>query len=116
MGGGQKLDEGTQDEEAQHVAYTFLPRMLLLGKSIAMVYWLWFLKVSILPSTSEFDSIIAGTGPLVASLHFIQLLVVVRRLDPRASFWREAIQILLFGAFHIVGRLLQTRLSSRRVS
>lgn len=83
-------------------------KFLLIGKAMALVYWLWFLKVVVVDSSSNFDSIIAGTGPLVASLHFVQLLVVVRRMEPKASFLREAFQILLFGAFHIAGRLLQS--------
>lgn len=91
----------------------WIQRLLFVGKGASLFYWLWFAKAIAWPTESNFDSIVAATGPLMASLHFVQLLIVTRRLDARGSFAKEALLTLLFGAFHIAGRLQGSRANAR---
>ncbi len=84
-------------------------RLLWFGKAVVFVYWAWLWKVALWPSGSDFEGLLAMTGPLVVAAHALQLLLVTRRLPPRGPFLREAALILVFGAFRVAELTLGSR-------
>lgn len=80
----------------------------LLGlKAVVAGYWLWVAKVLLIGPGGSFDAVIALSAPLILSFHFIQALILLRRVRTPEPFWKQLGQTLLFGALYIAPLLLK---------
>jgi uncharacterized protein YhhL (DUF1145 family) len=79
---------------------------LLVSKLVVVGYWLWVAKVLVLGSSSGFEAVVGLSAPLILSFHFIQALILLRRIRSTEPFWKQLGQTLLFGALYIAPQLL----------
>lgn len=79
---------------------------LLVSKVIVAAYWLWVAKVLVLGASGAFEAIIGLSAPLILSLHFLQALLLLRRVRSREPYWKQLGQTLLFGALYLAPLLL----------
>ena len=82
-------------------------KLLLVLKGLVLFYWLWVARVLVLGNPSGFDGIIALSAPLFLSFHFMQALLVLRRIKSEQPFWLQLAQTLAFGALYLAPLLLQ---------
>jgi hypothetical protein len=76
-------------------------KLLLLLKGIVLFYWLWVARVLIFGNPSGFGAVVAMTAPLFLSFHFVQALVLLRRIKSEQPFWLQLTQTLAFGALYL---------------
>lgn len=76
-------------------------------------YWLWVAKVLVLGASGPFDAIIGLSAPLILSLHFVEALVLLRRVRSSEPFWKQLAQTLLFGAIYLAPHLARSSHSAR---
>lgn len=84
-------------------------KSLLVLKGLVVLYWLWVAKVLLLGDAVGFDAIIALSAPLFLSFHFLQALLVLRRVKSEQPFGLQLAQTLVFGALYLAPLLLEQR-------
>jgi uncharacterized protein YhhL (DUF1145 family) len=82
-------------------------KLLLVLKALVLFYWLWVARVLVLGNATGFDAIIAFSAPLFVSFHFMQALLVLRRIKSEQPFWLQLTQTLTFGALYLAPLLLK---------
>jgi putative membrane protein len=73
-----------------------------MGKLLIAVFWLLVLINLATRLPDPFGMLINLTGAAVALIHFAEVLMFNGRLRGRRRPWRDRLQILLFGAFHLL--------------
>lgn len=92
-----------------------LSRVLLALKVVVAVYWVWVAKALVFSAQSPFEVVVAVSAPLVLSFHFLQALLLLRRVEAKQPFWMQLGQTLLFGALYLVPLMLhQPRVRPQR--
>lgn len=86
-----------------------LHRVLTALKFGVAAYWVWVAKALVFSANSPLEVVLALSAPLVLSFHFIQALVLLRRVQVRTPFWMQLAQTLLFGALYLVPLMLEQR-------
>lgn len=81
-------------------------KALLVSKVVVAAYWLWVAKVLVFGANGAFEAIIGLSAPLILSLHFLQALLLLRRVKSRDAYWKQLGQTLLFGALYLAPLLL----------
>lgn len=82
-------------------------KSLLVLKGLVVLYWVWVAKVLLLGEPVGFDAIIALSAPLFLSFHFLQALLVLRRIKSEQPFGLQLAQTLVFGALYLAPLLLE---------
>lgn len=72
-----------------------------LGKLLTAVFWLVVLFNLIVVLPNPFALLIKSAGSLLALTHVVELLLFNGSLRRRPRPWRDRLQILLFGIFHV---------------
>lgn len=81
---------------------------LLNALKVAVLgYWLWVAKTLMFGANGGFEAVIALSAPLVLSFHFIQALMLLRRVRSPDPFWKQLGQTLVFGALYVAPLLLR---------
>ena len=76
--------------------------VLLLGKLVALGLWVVIVANLVRPFPDPYAAIFQGTGILLLVAHVVELAMfnaVIR--EKTSNFAVDAIQVLLFGVFHI---------------
>lgn len=89
-------------------------KSLLVLKALVVVYWLWVAKVLIVGNPVGFDAVVLMSAPMFISFHFVQALLVLRRIKSEQPFWMQLAQTLAFGALYLAPLLLQQKPKSPR--
>ena len=80
---------------------------VLLGlKVVVLGYWAWVARALIMSQPTGFDAVIALSAPLILSFHFVQALLLLRRIKDAQPFWLQLAQTLAFGALYLAPLLL----------
>lgn len=77
-------------------AFSGLCKLLVAG------FWLVVLINLAMRFSDPFGTLINVIGAAVALIHVFEILLFNRRLRGRPHPWRDRVQILLFGAFHVL--------------
>ncbi|ROM99211.1 DUF1145 domain-containing protein [Pseudomonas brassicacearum] len=72
-----------------------------LGKGLTLLFWLVVLVNLISPLISPFHLMINLAGSLLLMTHVVELVLYNRNLKERAHPWRDRLQILVVGIFHV---------------
>jgi len=72
-----------------------------LGKILTLGFWVVVLINQLFLLPSPFDILIKLAGSLVLLTHMLELFLYSSSLRERAHPWRDRLQILVFGIFHI---------------
>lgn len=81
-------------------------KSLFVLKALVLFYWVWAAYVLVRGDASGFDAIIAFSAPMFVSFHFLQALLVLRRIKSEQPFWLQLAQTLAFGALYLAPLLL----------
>lgn len=73
-----------------------------LGKAGAVLFWLVVLANLLDPFAQPFDLLLRLGGGLILLTHVLELLLFGARLKGRPRPWRDRLQVLLFGVFHLL--------------
>ena len=76
---------------------------LRLGKLLALLFWALLLVNLLVSFAKPFGVLLHLAGALVLLLHGLEFLLFKARLAQRPRLWLELLQVLLFGAFHLLG-------------
>jgi len=77
--------------------------MLSTAKLALLVFWLGLLLVVQTPLAKPFAMLLGGVSMLLLLTHGAILLFYNSRLKESQHIWRDRLQLLLFGAFHLHG-------------
>jgi putative membrane protein len=72
-----------------------------LGKLLTLLFWLVVLVNLLTPFVNPLHLLANLAGGLLAGLHLLEAVFCFRSLRGRAHPWRDRLQILLFGVFHL---------------
>lgn len=72
-----------------------------LGKGLTLLFWLVVLVNLISPLINPFHLMINLIGSLLLMTHVVELVLYNRNLKERAHPWRDRLQILVVGIFHV---------------
>ncbi|MGE7957656.1 DUF1145 domain-containing protein [Pseudomonas sp. NPDC089530] len=72
-----------------------------LGKVLALLFWLLVLVNLVDPLVHPIHLLVNLTGGVLLLVHLLELLLFNGRLKGRAHPWRDRLQILLTGIFHL---------------
>ncbi|RON01747.1 hypothetical protein BK659_24870 [Pseudomonas brassicacearum] len=72
-----------------------------LGKGLTLLFWLVVLVNLISPLISPFHLMVNLAGSLLLMTHLVELVLYHRNLSARAHPWRDRLQILVVGIFHL---------------
>jgi putative membrane protein len=72
-----------------------------LGKGLTLLFWLVVLVNLISPLISPFHLMVNLAGSLLLMTHLVELVLYHRNLNERAHPWRDRLQILVVGIFHL---------------
>lgn len=84
-------------------------KLLFVLKTMVLFYWLWVARVLIMGDPRGFDAMIALSAPMFLSFHFLQALLLLRRIKSEQPFWLQLAQTLAFGALYLAPLLLGSR-------
>lgn len=76
---------------------------LRLGKLLAGLFWPIVLVNLLSPFAKPFDLLLYVLGGVILLAHLIELSLFNFRLKDRPQPWRDRLQVLLFGGFHLFG-------------
>ena len=74
-----------------------------LGKFLTLLFWVVVLVNLFRPLTNPFHLLVSLAGSLLLLTHLFELLLFNSSLKHRAHPWRDRLQILLVGMFHVRG-------------
>ncbi|MCF5141282.1 DUF1145 domain-containing protein [Pseudomonas edaphica] len=74
-----------------------------LGKFLTLLFWVVVLVNLFRPLTNPFHLLVSLAGSLLMLTHLLELLLFNSSLKHRAHPWRDRLQILLVGMFHVRG-------------
>ncbi|BBT15449.1 DUF1145 domain-containing protein [Metapseudomonas otitidis] len=74
-----------------------------VGKSVALLFWLAVLANLFEPFARPFSTLLNGLALLVLGLHVLEALLYNAQLRARPHPWRDRLQLMLFGVFHLAG-------------
>lgn len=72
-----------------------------LGKLLTLLFWLVVLVNLLAPFVYPLHQLVNLAGGLLAGLHLLEAVFSYRSLRGRAHPWRDRLNILLFGVFHL---------------
>jgi putative membrane protein len=72
-----------------------------LGKFLTLLFWLVVAFNQLNPLINPVNLLVTFVGSLLLLTHFLELVLCNRSLKGRAHPWRDRLQILLFGVFHL---------------
>lgn len=72
-----------------------------LGKCLTLMFWLVVLVNQFNPLINPFHLLVNLAGSLLLLTHVLELLLFNGSLKGRAHPWRDRLQILLVGIFHL---------------
>jgi putative membrane protein len=72
-----------------------------LGKLLTLLFWLVVLFNLLVPFVHPLHLLVNLAGGVLAILHFLEALLCNRSLKGRAHPWRDRLNILIFGVFHL---------------
>lgn len=72
-----------------------------LGKVLTLLFWLVVLVNLFHPLVHPIQLLVNLTGGLLLALHLLEVLLFNSSLKGRAHPWRDRLQILLTGIFHL---------------
>lgn len=72
-----------------------------LGKFLTLLFWVVVLVNLFRPLTNPFHLLVSLAGSLLLLTHLLELLLFNSSLKHRAHPWRDRLQILLVGMFHV---------------
>lgn len=72
-----------------------------LGKVMTLGFWLMVLVNMAAALPSPFDVLLSLAGSLALLTHLLELMLFNSNLRGRIHPWRDRLQILVFGIFHI---------------
>jgi uncharacterized protein YhhL (DUF1145 family) len=75
--------------------------LLALCQGVVVGYWVWAVRAWWAGAGSVFDQIVVDTAPLTLVVHAAQIMVFRRLLSADGKFSVHALQVLVFGAFHV---------------
>ena len=73
-----------------------------LGKLVALLFWLVVIVNLLSPFAKPFEMLLNGAGILLILVHLFEILLFNSLLHGRANPWRDRLQLLLFGIFHLL--------------
>ncbi|MCF5546861.1 DUF1145 domain-containing protein [Pseudomonas salomonii] len=79
-----------------------------LGKFLTLLFWVVVLVNLFRPLTNPFHLLVSLAGSLLLLTHLLELLLFNSSLKHRAHPWRDRLQILLVGMFHVRGLSVPT--------
>ncbi|NMX71978.1 DUF1145 domain-containing protein [Pseudomonas sp. WS 5532] len=74
-----------------------------LGTFLTLLFWVVVLVNLFRPLTNPFHLLVSLAGSLLMLTHLLELLLFNSSLKHRAHPWRDRLQILLVGMFHVRG-------------
>ena len=74
-----------------------------LGKCLTLLFWGVVLVNLFRPLTNPFHLLVSLAGSLLFLTHLLELLLFNSSVKHRAHPWRDRLQILLVGMFHVRG-------------
>ncbi|WP_448652591.1 DUF1145 domain-containing protein [Pseudomonas fluorescens] len=74
-----------------------------LGKFLTLLFWVVVLVNLLRPLANPFHLLVSLAGSLLFLTHLLELLLFNSSLKYRAHPWRDRLQILLVGMFHVRG-------------
>ncbi|WP_426134369.1 DUF1145 domain-containing protein [Pseudomonas sp. PWP3-1b2] len=72
-----------------------------LGKFVTLLFWLLVVVNLLQPLVNPFHLLVSLAGSLLFLTHILELLLFNSSLKHRAHPWRDRLQILLVGMFHV---------------
>ena len=72
-----------------------------LGKLLTLLFWLVVLVNLLSPFVYPLHQLINAAGAGLAVLHLLEAVFCLRSLRGRPHPWRDRLNILLFGIFHL---------------
>ncbi|OLF55472.1 DUF1145 domain-containing protein [Pseudomonas chlororaphis] len=72
-----------------------------LGKALTLLFWLLVLTNLVNPLVNPIHLLVNLAGSLLLLTHLMELLLFNASLKGRAHPWRDRLQILLTGMFHL---------------
>ncbi|MBH8611514.1 DUF1145 domain-containing protein [Pseudomonas mohnii] len=72
-----------------------------LGKLLTLLFWSVVLVNLLTPFIYPLHLLVNLAGSLLAGLHLLEVLFCFRSLRGRAHPWRDRLNILFFGVFHL---------------
>jgi putative membrane protein len=72
-----------------------------LGKFLTLLFWLVVVVNLLNPLIHPFHLLVKLAGNLLLLTHLLELVLFNGNLKGRAHRWRDRLQILLFGVFHL---------------
>ncbi|MFI8747408.1 DUF1145 domain-containing protein [Pseudomonas sp. NPDC077186] len=76
--------------------------LTMLGKALAGLFWLAFGAALASWLGSPFEQLLYLLAALLLVIHGLELWLFAALLKERANPWRDRVQILLFGVFHLL--------------
>lgn len=73
-----------------------------VGKVVALLFWLAVIANLVSPFSKPFDMLLNGAGILLILVHLFEIMLFNSLLRGRANPWRDRLQLLLFGVFHLL--------------
>ncbi|MGY2375889.1 DUF1145 domain-containing protein [Pseudomonas sp. SDO524_S393] len=74
-----------------------------LGKFLTLLFWVVVLVNLFQPLPNPFHLLVSLAGSLLFLTHLLELLLFNASVKHRAHPWRDRLQILLVGMFHVQG-------------
>ena len=74
-----------------------------LGKFLTLLFWVVVVVNLITPLINPFHLLVNLAGSLLLLTHVLELLLFNGSVKARAHPWRDRLQILLVGMFHVRG-------------
>ncbi|MCJ7957440.1 MULTISPECIES: DUF1145 domain-containing protein [unclassified Pseudomonas] len=74
-----------------------------LGKFLTLLFWVVVVVNLLRPLANPFHLLVSLAGSLLLLTHLLELLLFNSSLKHRAHPWRDRLQILLVGMFHVRG-------------
>ena len=72
-----------------------------LGKLLTLLFWSVVLVNLLTPFIHPLHLLVNLAGSLLAGLHLLEIVFCLRSLRGRAHPWRDRLNILFFGVFHL---------------
>ncbi|NWC90664.1 MULTISPECIES: DUF1145 domain-containing protein [unclassified Pseudomonas] len=72
-----------------------------LGKCLTLVFWVVVVVNLFTPLINPFHLLVSLAGSLLLLTHILELLLFNGSVKNRAHPWRDRLQILLVGMFHV---------------
>ncbi|KIH85024.1 DUF1145 domain-containing protein [Pseudomonas batumici] len=72
-----------------------------LGKVLTLVFWLVVLVNLVHPLINPFRVLVDLAGSMLLLTHLLEIMLFNGSVQERARPWRDRLQILVFGMFHL---------------